>query len=86
MWCGTSASRLSIWCPKMITDTMSNRVQAIFLKGHLRLLAVGLQPPRGVRKGDILKKASAITGVTYARTGYMDAASDLQSFLDTCKG
>ena len=70
----------------MITDTTSNRVQAIFLKGHLRLLAVGLQPPRSVRKGDILKKASAITGVTYARTAYLDAVSDLQSFLDTCKG
>lgn len=70
----------------MITNTMSNRVQAIFLKGHLRLLAVGLQPPRGIRKGDVLKKASAITGKDYKRTAYMDAASDLQSFLDSCKG
>ena len=70
----------------VITDTLSNHVQAIFLKGHLRLLAVGLQPPRGIRKGDILKKASAITGVAYKRTAYLDAANDLQFFLDTCKG
>jgi hypothetical protein len=69
----------------MITDTTSNRVQAIFLKGHLRLLSVGLQP-RGIRKGDILKKASAITGVQYKRTAYLHAANDLQSFLDNCKG
>lgn len=70
----------------MITDTLSNRVQAVFLKGHLRLLAVGLTPPRGIPKGAILKKASAITGKEYKRTAYLDAANDLQSFLDTCKG
>lgn len=70
----------------MITDTMTNRMQAIFLKGHLRLLAVGLQPPRGIRKGDVLKKAGAITGKEYKRTAYLDAASDLQPFLDSCKG
>jgi len=69
----------------MITDTTAPRVQAIFLRGHLRLLAVGLQPPRGVRKGDILKKAGAITGVTYARTGYMDAATDLTEYLNSFK-
>lgn len=70
----------------MITDTTSNRLQAIFLKGHLRLLAVGLQPPRGIRKGDILKKASAITGLEYKRTAYLDAANDLQQYLNTYKG
>jgi hypothetical protein len=67
----------------MITDTTSNRLQAIFLKGHLRLLAVGLQPSRGIRKGDILKKASLITGVTYKRTAYLDAANDLQAYLNS---
>ena len=70
----------------MITNTTSNRLQAIFLKGHLRLLAWGMQPSRGIRKGDILKKASAITGVEYKRTAYLDAANDLQEYLDTCKG
>ena len=70
----------------MITDTTSNRLQAIFLKGHLRLLAWGMQPSRGIRKGDILKKASLITGVTYKRTAYLDAANDLQEYLDSCKG
>ena len=70
----------------MITDTTSNRLQAIFLKGHLRLLAVGLQPSRGIRKGEILKKASLITGMEYKRTAYLDAANDLQEYLDSCKG
>lgn len=70
----------------MITDTTSNRIQAIFLKGHLRLLAVGLQPPRGVRKGDILKKASAITGKNYPRTGYLDAATDLHEYINSYIG
>jgi hypothetical protein len=70
----------------MITDTTSNRVQAVFLKGHLRLLAVGMQPPRGVRKGDILKKASLITGKYYPRNGYLDAATDLQSYINSFTG
>lgn len=70
----------------MITDTTSNRLQAIFLKGHLRLLAWGMQPSRGISKGEILKKASLITGVTYKRTAYLDAANDLQEYLDSCKG
>ena len=70
----------------MITDTTSNRLQAIFLKGHLRLLAWGMQPSRGISKGDILKKASAITGVTYKRTAYLDAANDLQAYLNSSIG
>ena len=69
----------------MITDTTSNRIQAVFLKGHLRLLAVGLQP-RGIRKGDILKKASIITGKHYPRTGYLDAAKDLQDYINSYIG
>jgi hypothetical protein len=64
-----------------ITDTTSNRVQAIFLKGHLSLLSKGMSPPRGVRKGDILKKASAITGRQYGRTEYALAAADLKEYL-----
>lgn len=45
-----------------------------------------MQPSRGIRKGEILKKASLITGKVYKRTAYLDAANDLQKFLDTCKG
>lgn len=70
----------------MITDTTSNHLQAIFLKGHLRLLAWGMQPSRGISKGEILKKASLITGVTYKRTAYLDAANDLQEYIDSCEG
>jgi hypothetical protein len=66
----------------IITDPAGARVQAIFLKGHCRLLAAGLQPPRGVRKSDILRKAGAITGKTYKRGQYDVAATDLAKFLE----
>lgn len=65
----------------MITDTTSSIVQAIFLRGHLRLLAVGMEPARGVSKGSFLKKAGAITGKTYKRGAYMQAADDLKVFI-----
>ena len=65
-----------------ITDTRSQRLQAIFLKGHCKLVAAGMAPPRGVRKSDILKKAGAITGKTYKRGQYEQAAADLKEFID----
>lgn len=64
-----------------ITDTASNVIQAIFLRGHLRLLAVGMEPSRGVTKGSFLKKAGAITGKTYKKGQYMQAADDLKVFI-----
>jgi hypothetical protein len=66
-----------------ITNPRDPRVQAIFLKAHLRLVSVGMSPPRGVRKGDLLKKATAITGKTYGRTDYKTAASDLAEYLQS---
>lgn len=64
-----------------IEDTRSNRIQAIFLKGHLRLWAKGLRA-RGVRGGDLLAKAGAITGKSYKRGQYDQAANDLQEYLN----
>jgi hypothetical protein len=61
----------------IINDPSSPRVQAMFLKAHLKLVALGMQP-RG-RKGDLLKKASAITGKVYRRGEYAKAAKDLES-------
>jgi hypothetical protein len=66
-----------------ITNPLDPKVQAIFLKAHLRLVSVGMSPPRGVRKGDLLKKATAITGKTYGRTDYKTAASDLAEYLQS---
>lgn len=65
----------------MITNPRDPMVQAIFLKAHLRLVSAGMTPPRGVTKGSLLKKATAITGKTYGRTDYQTAASDLAEYL-----
>jgi len=65
-----------------ITDTASDRVQAVFLKAHCRVLTIpGMKPPRGLTKRMILDKASRITGVSYKRGDFGKAADDLYKFL-----
>ncbi|CAB4190400.1 hypothetical protein UFOVP1202_51 [uncultured Caudovirales phage] len=59
------------------------KVQAIFLRAHLRLISVGMTPPRGMTKGDILSKAGNITGNAYKRGEYAQAVKDLTLFIDT---
>ena len=59
------------------------QVQAIFLRAHLRLISVGMTPPRGMTKGDILRKAGNITGHAYKRGEYAQAVKDLTVFIDT---
>ena len=59
------------------------KVQAIFLRAHLRLISVGMTPPRGMTKGDILRKAGNITGNAYKRGEYAQAVKDLTLFIDT---
>lgn len=66
----------------IITNPASDRVQAVFLKAHCKMLALGMSPPRGVRKSDILAKAGNITGKSYKRGEYALAAKDLKDFLD----
>ena len=66
----------------MITDTASDRVQAVFLKAHCRVLTIsGMKPPRGLTKKMILDKASRITGVSYKRGEFGKAADDLYKFI-----
>lgn len=65
----------------MITDPASPRVQAVFLRAHLRCVAAGLQPSRGVRKGDLLAKAGNITGKAYKRGAYGEAIADLTAVI-----
>ena len=67
----------------IIKDPGSDRVQAVFLKAHLKLQAKGMAA-RGVTKGNLLKKAGAITGNKYSvrKPGdLMRAANDLQEYL-----
>ena len=57
----------------------NSRFMAALIRGHLRLISAGLQPPRGVRKIDILKKASKITGKPYSRGQYKQAIDDINA-------
>jgi len=59
-----------------ITDPGSPRVQAIFLKAHLGLYALGMR--HSILSGsDILNATSKITGKTYKRGQYTQARADL---------
>lgn len=55
------------------------RVTAVFLLGHLRLVAVGMQSR--VRKTELLRKASNVTGKKYKRGEYNQAAEDISAWL-----
>ena len=66
----------------IITNPRSKRVQAVFLKGHCQLISKGMQPPRGVRKTDVLRKAGEITKKIYKRGDFATAAADLKNWLE----
>lgn len=57
------------------------RFLAATCRAHLRLIAAGMMPRRGVTKGDVLAKASSLTGQTYKRGEYGKAIADLTAFL-----
>lgn len=69
-----------------ITDPAAPQVQAVFLRAHLRCIAAGLQPSRGLRKGDLLAKAGNITGKAYGRSAYGEAISDLTAYINANRG
>ena len=62
-----------------------NAVQAIFLKGHLKMLATGMKNSR-ISGTQILRKAGAISGQTYKRGQYVIAADHLQQMINKRKG
>ncbi len=57
----------------------NHRFLAATCRAHLRLIAAGMQPPRGVSKMDVLKKASKITGKPYSRGQYRQAIDDINA-------
>ena len=57
------------------------RYRASVTRAHLRMIASGMTPPRGVRKGDVLAEAARITGKPYGRTAYKEAIADLTEVL-----
>lgn len=64
-----------------ITNPGESKVQAIFLKGHLKLLSLGMKNSRFTGR-QMLDKAEAITGKTYKRGQYDVAVQDLQALID----
>ena len=61
----------------------NSRVMAAVCRAHLRLISVGMAPPRGVRKTDVLNMAANLTGKPYKRGQYKAAIADLTTLLDT---
>ncbi|CAB4138503.1 hypothetical protein UFOVP330_85 [uncultured Caudovirales phage] len=59
----------------------NRRFLAATCRAHLRLIAAGMQPPRGLTKGNVLAKAGSLTGVSYKRGEYGKAIADLTTFL-----
>lgn len=55
---------------------------AAAIRLHLRVVARGMTPPRGVTKSYLLAEAGKITGKKYKRGEYDQAAKDLTEFLD----
>jgi hypothetical protein len=68
---------------KKMTYTIENpadpRVQAIFLKAHLKMLSIGLKGRNSGTK--ILAAASKITGTAYKRGQYTAALQDIEALL-----
>lgn len=60
-------------------DPKDRRVQAIFLKGHLRLMSAGMNTR--LPKMEALERAGAITGKKYKRGQYGQAAEDIKEWL-----
>lgn len=70
----------------LIENPLRNpRFLAATCRAHLRLIAAGMKPPRGVTKGDVLAKAASLTGKGYKRGQYKEAIADLTTFLDSFK-
>ena len=68
----------------MILDPANPKVQALFLKQHLRLMAKGLKHSK-MSGTALLGKVSALTGRTYKRGQYLQALNDLNT-METNNG
>lgn len=68
----------------LIENPLNNpRFMAATTRAHLRMIALGGQSRRGVRKGDVLAMAGKYTGKVYGRTAYKEAIDDLTAFLES---
>ncbi len=64
--------------------TPNEHFQAVIIRGHCRLMAVGMTHSR-LTKTQILAMAGSITGVTYKRGQHSVAATDLTTMIDRGK-
>lgn len=69
----------------MILDPANPKVQALFLKQHLRLMAKGLKHSK-MSGTTLLGKVSALTGRTYKRGQYLLALNDLNKLTEQNNG
>ena len=66
----------------LIENPARPEAQAIFLKGHLKMLSLGMKNSR-ISGTQMLKLATNITGVKYKRGQYKEAIKDLNEFSFT---
>lgn len=63
------------------SEVVPDRLQAVFIRGHLRCFSVGLKNSR-MSGTQLLKLTSRITGRTYKRGQYKAALDDINKFLE----
>lgn len=68
-----------------VTDTRSTIVQAIFLRGHVRLHSVGLGHSK-LRKGDIQRAVEAVMQRKYRRSDWATMYHDLSVMIRAANG
>lgn len=64
----------------IIENPARPEIQLVFLRAHLRLLAVGMKNSR-LSGTELLRKVSAITGRAYRRGEYQIAIEDCNQIL-----
>jgi len=64
----------------MIEDPSAQRMMAVFLRAHLKLLAAGMKNSQ-LSGTQILAKASKVTGRAYKRGQYNLAINDLNNII-----
>lgn len=56
--------------------------EVVQLKGILKLISVGLQPPRGTRKAALMQRARDLTGAQFGARDYKAAIKALEARRD----
>ena len=68
---------------QVIQNPRDPKIQAVFVRAHLKLIKTGLRANRNSTPRKILDKAEAITGQIYKARQYDKAIIDLTYMIDT---